>query len=119
MEVADFDYSYSSITVCVPISVFVSVSGSGELATDDQPCSYKIISFEINKLKPVGWTGNEGLCDSSSSSYQLGAGLSAWSQPGLGLVMALAQHRHEDTSFSCIPNAGQVHLTTTAVIAVA
>ncbi|KAM8708266.1 hypothetical protein ACLKA7_015267 [Drosophila subpalustris] len=99
MEVADFDYSYSSIIVCVPISVFVS--RSGELATDDQPCSYKIISFEINKLKPVGWTGNEGLCD-SSSSYQLGAGLSAWSQPGLGLVMALAQHRHGDTSFSCI-----------------
>lgn len=33
-----------------------------------EPCSYKIISLEINKLKPVGRTGNEGLCD---SSYQL------------------------------------------------
>lgn len=38
------------------------------------PCSYKIISFEINKLKPVGRTGNEGLCDSSYQSVESARG---------------------------------------------
>lgn len=81
-------------------------------------CSYKIISFEINKLKPVGRTGNEGLCDSSYQLVEATSGSKEREGKGkreeekrssVGLAYSpspdgscLAAQRLGDMSFSCI-----------------